>query len=369
MVGELVARKSQRDTCAETDRVTFYGYLLTALEDGPLESALQPHEETKDGQAVFQEILLQYGGRSKWESAHDQTAKLVKNEWNSDNGHKTLTLHIASFRTLLVDLKRCCKHTGRSPPTVREQVLWMVNSIKTTDSLLIAHIAAINGDPNGMGMNFEKAATHLMLADPIEKSMVKSRKKRNHPTIFSALSGRGETGVDFRWHNRSEFNALTADQKDKLSAWRETAQGKAAMNKARAEFNAKRKAKKLKEGGESNNGGSDEKNNGANILGNKQVQKKFQKAVAKASKKIVAASIEAKKSQITAADSSLEAAIKRRSNASDMTPIISSTLVKEKDDDEAAAEKKFTQQQTKIKLLAVKTRINKMVKKDVIFRG
>ena len=58
IVGKLVARKSQRDICAETDRVTFYGYLLTALEDGPLESALQPHKETKDGQAVFQEILL-----------------------------------------------------------------------------------------------------------------------------------------------------------------------------------------------------------------------------------------------------------------------------------------------------------------------
>ena len=138
----------------------------------------------------------------------------------------------------------------------------MVNSIKTTDSLLIAYIAAINGDPNGMGMNFEKAATHLMLADPIEKSMVKSRKKRNHPTISSALSGRGETGVDFPWHNRSEFKALNADQKNELSTWRQMAHGKAATNKARAEFNAKHEAKKLKEGGESNNGGSDEKNNG-----------------------------------------------------------------------------------------------------------
>ena len=40
MVGDLVAWKSQRDTCAETDKVTLYRYLVTALEDGPLESAL-----------------------------------------------------------------------------------------------------------------------------------------------------------------------------------------------------------------------------------------------------------------------------------------------------------------------------------------
>ena len=218
----------------------------------------------------------------------------------------------------------------------------MVELIVTVDPLLIAHIAAINGDPNGMGMNFEKAATHLMLADPIEKSMVKSRKKRTHPTISSVLSGRGETGIDFRWHNRSEFKALTADQKDELSALRETAQGKAAMNKARAEFNAKCKEKKLKEGGESNTVSSDEKNKGANILGNKQVQKKFQKAVAKASKKMVAASIEAEKAEISAMDLSLEAAIQRQSKAGGKTPIISSIWVKENDDEAAAAEKKFT---------------------------
>ena len=49
MVGELIARKSQRDTCAKTDKVTLYGLLVPALELGPLESVLQPHEETKDG--------------------------------------------------------------------------------------------------------------------------------------------------------------------------------------------------------------------------------------------------------------------------------------------------------------------------------
>ena len=66
MVAELIARKSQLDTCAETDKVTLYGLLAPALENGPLESALQPHEDTKDGQAVIQEIKTQHGGRSKW---------------------------------------------------------------------------------------------------------------------------------------------------------------------------------------------------------------------------------------------------------------------------------------------------------------
>ena len=51
---------------------------------------------------------------------------------------------------------------------MREQVLWLVGSIITTNPLLTAHIAGINGDPNRLGNNFESAATHLMLADPIK---------------------------------------------------------------------------------------------------------------------------------------------------------------------------------------------------------
>ena len=40
MIEELVERKSQRDTCAETDKVILYGYFETALTGGPLESTL-----------------------------------------------------------------------------------------------------------------------------------------------------------------------------------------------------------------------------------------------------------------------------------------------------------------------------------------
>ena len=294
---------------------------------------------------MVREILLQHGVRPKWESAHDWVSKDVKTELNSGNG-VTLTIHIAAYRLHLVDLKRCCKRTGRSPLTVREQVLWMVNSITTTDPSLNAHIAQINGDLTGIRMNFEAAATHLMLTDPVERTSVKSKRRRILNPSISLLAGRGESGVDFRWHNQNEFKELTQDKKDELSAWRNTAAGKASMEAAKTKFKAKRDEKKQKqEGGGGNNGGLDKNDKGADILSNKKLQKKFQVAVAKASKKIVAASIEAKKAEVAAVDLSLEAVIKRRG---DKTPVISATLVK--DDDEAAAEKKFTQQQTKIKL-------------------
>ena len=112
---------------------------------------------------------MQHGGRTKWENTHDSTMIQLKTMWNSSNGTKTLSNHIAAFCVNIVDIKRYCKRTGRSTPTVREQVLWLVGSIITTNPLLKAHIAGINGDPIGLRNNFEAAATHLMLADLVEK--------------------------------------------------------------------------------------------------------------------------------------------------------------------------------------------------------
>ena len=77
---------------------------------------------------------------------------------------------------------------------MREQVLWLVGSIISTNPLLTAHIAGINGDPIGLGNNFEAVVTHLMLADPVEKYKLKG-KRSGIPSISSALTGKGKTGV------------------------------------------------------------------------------------------------------------------------------------------------------------------------------
>ena len=80
----------------------------------------------------------------------------------------------------------------------------LLRTIETTDSLLQAHIAQINGDPNGKGSDFEKTATHLMLADPVEKQKAEHTRKRG-AHVSSALVGRGaSTNVDLRWYPNDE---------------------------------------------------------------------------------------------------------------------------------------------------------------------
>ena len=99
------------------------------------------------------------------------------------------------------------------------------------------------------------------------------------------------------------------------------------------------------------------------------MQEKYQAAVAKAAKQLVASSMEAERAECAAADLSLKAVIKRRGNdPADKISAMSVSATSVIEDDDAVAEKEFTQNQTKIKLSAVKFRINKL-KKDVSFRG
>ena len=94
------------------------------------------------------------------------------------------------------------------------------------------------------------------------------------------------------------------------------------------------------------------------------LQQKYQAAVTKAAKKMVAAPIAAERAEIAAADSSLELAIKRRGTVVSAISIVPPVPV----DEDAVAEKELAQKQTVIKLCSVKSRINKL-KKDVSFSG
>ena len=283
LVKELVARKSHSSSCFEADKILLYDYLDKALSGGPLESVLQAHEDTKDGQAVMSTILLQHEGKEKWEKAHEQLIVMLKKKWKS-TGNIILTEHIAVFRCVNAKIVRACKHTGHTPRTEREKVLLILNSINTTDSLLQAHVSNINGDPSGRGSNFEDTTTHLMLVDPVEKNQ--SKQSNRKISVSSSLAGRGSgTGVDLRWYPNWEYKKLDEKEKKELGDWRKTPAGESAMKKSREDA-LKRKKHPTSGKGKGDSGDSEKKRH-----------KKFEKAVNKKAKAIakdiVASAVEA----------------------------------------------------------------------------
>ena len=69
LLKELVAWKSHLSSCVKADKILLYDHLNKALLGGPLELVLHAHKDTKDGQAIISTILLQHGGKGKWERA------------------------------------------------------------------------------------------------------------------------------------------------------------------------------------------------------------------------------------------------------------------------------------------------------------
>ena len=202
-----MARKSHQGRYFEADKALLYDHLDKALTGGPLESALQPHETTKDGQAVMKSIEEQHGVQAKWEALYDELDAALNTKWKC-SGNITLTKHISNYRENVTKLVKCCKNTTHSPPTEREKVLRLKSLIETVSHLLQAHIAKVNSDPNGLGNNFEDCATHLMIADPVVVKKSKSNKRVN--VAAAAFIGKcPDTGVEYRFHSDEEFAALT----------------------------------------------------------------------------------------------------------------------------------------------------------------
>ena len=144
---ELVNRKSHSSPCVENDKVSLYDLLYPALEGGPLELTLQPHKKSKDDIKVIKAMYTQHDGTQKWEKAHESQTACLTLPWASIRHVIFLTDHIAKFRSVVMDITRCCKHTRRTPSTERGLVLLLVGSIISTDPTLTTHIAMVTSNP------------------------------------------------------------------------------------------------------------------------------------------------------------------------------------------------------------------------------
>ena len=133
-----------------------------------------------------------------------------------------------------------------------------INWIDTTDSLHQAHVSSINEDPTGRGSSFEDTATHLMLADPVERNQSKQNNRKT--TVSSTLAERGTgTSVGLRWYSNWEYKKLDDKKKKELGDWRKTPAREAAMKKLQEDAAKKRKPKSGGPGNEDGNDNTDKR--------------------------------------------------------------------------------------------------------------
>ena len=93
---------------------------------------------------VIKAMYTQHSGIQKWEKAYKTQTACLGNPLVSGRKNRSLTYHIATFRSVFMVFTRCRKHTECTSPTEQEQKLFLLGSITSNDPTLTAHIAMSN---------------------------------------------------------------------------------------------------------------------------------------------------------------------------------------------------------------------------------
>ena len=133
-------------------------------------------------------------------------------------------------------MQQCAEHVEYKLPNQHTHVGYLLEGIQCPDPGLQVAMAStcINNRLQGMCINFEATATHLLPYDPVIK---KRNASTRCPTAqISAFEGDsaeitdtigkkrsiGKSGVHLCYHVNMEYSELTAEQKRELSEWRES---------------------------------------------------------------------------------------------------------------------------------------------------
>ena len=237
---ELVNRLSHGDALYRSDNKTVYLKLEKACRSSSVESTVKSFSRRQDGRGAYLALIDHHAGESKYRTIMKKRMNLLQNiKWNGRN--YSLEKHVSNHRQAVDDLNDCANHITVATPDQSQRVEYLIDSINCADSTLQASIGLIRSNVNNMREDFELAANALIEVDPYRRSQRQPGKPTAQISAIDFSSGRGDSGVDLRWHTPQEFKALNQDQKDELVSWQKTPDGKQILSKSREEKSRKGK--------------------------------------------------------------------------------------------------------------------------------
>ena len=197
------------------------------------ESTVKAFSRRKDGRGAYLALISNHAGEVKYRSLYKQSLSYLQNvKWSGNQF--PLETHVSKHRKAHDQIQECSTHVACQVLSAEQKVEHLLDSISCSDNGIQATLALIRSD-RLLRADFEQAASNLIEADPFRRNKSNNQRKRPlaHISSIDFNAGRGNSGVDLRWHTRKEFNSLTAAQKDELSDWlRTTAEGKKCKQKA-----------------------------------------------------------------------------------------------------------------------------------------
>ena len=241
LVEELIARLPHTGPVYKSDNAAVYMKVEEAARGTSVESTIKPFARRKDGRGALEALLANHGGEVKYRAIAKKRQNLLQNiKWTGNS--YPLETHVSNHRQAYDDIRECSAHITVPVPSDAQRVEYLIDSITSKDSSLMAALGIVRANTNNMRTDFEAAASSLIEVDPYRRTTRPGRNAQISAIDFAA--GRGKSGVDLRFHPREEFLQLPDDQKDELRAFLETNEGKKSKKAYYAKLNKKDKEEK-----------------------------------------------------------------------------------------------------------------------------
>ena len=253
LLDELVARLPHTGAIYKNDNATVYMLIEKAVRGTSVESTVKTYARRKDSRGAYLALISNHAGDTKYRAISKKRLHLLQSvKWNGRSF--PMESHVSNHCAAVDDLRECSAHITVSVPSAEQRVEYLIDSITCNDATLQAAIGLVRANTNNMRNDFELAAGALIEVDPYCRTNKGGNPCTANVSAIEFNAGRGETGVDFRWHPHKEFKKLPDNQCEELLSWMKTQEGSKAMKKSRQDA-----AKKRKGNGSTKDGDGDKK--------------------------------------------------------------------------------------------------------------
>ncbi len=226
---ELVERLSHTDNLFKSDNNALFQIVDRSVQGHEVSATIAPFRRTQNGRGAVLAIQNQHAGNHVWDAmVLDATAILNNRKWDGKSSI-TLLQHTSAHRKAFISLTEAAQRTAEDVPGARQRMTFLLDSIVTENPKVLATVALIQQDTNGMRINFEDAVTFLLPTCPVKH---KDKTKNVGASVSSvgasgstaAPAGNkphpmGKTGVELRWYADNTFSKLTKEQRTEVSQW------------------------------------------------------------------------------------------------------------------------------------------------------
>jgi flagellar hook-basal body complex protein FliE len=267
---ELIARATHTHAHFRDDNAKVYYLLEEATRTTSYTASIKPFQRRKDGRGAWKAIVDQYAGEDKWRAELKKQDDLLHTRKWKGNSNFSLERFVASHRNAHVSMTQCAQHVDFQLPNELTRVTYLLDAIECNDAPLQAAMALVRNDtgPEGKMNSFEDTASFLLPHDPVAKKRDTGR--RTYASILSLQlkTGSGETGVEFRFYDPTEYKKLSPEQKSELRDYRNQQEEEGKGRQLSAEGKGKKKGRR----------GDSKKSNAES---NKRMKRMISQAVAK----------------------------------------------------------------------------------------